>query len=208
MAKNMSIVERLHKRNVKIWKMTEETHSEMGDFMDFSKLYKMQRICKNIKTNKDFGQLSPSYTNCQVVKILSFGRFLKVDGRVVRGYEDLSSASLFEIQSYGKSIVRIWDQKSEKYLRITRRGDVGLTKHKDEDTLFRKTFEENDKDTFASHKYYLHKKHDLFLSTNHNGKVMPECGRCSSLARGRCTKDFQILQQTDIDCKPKRRRRR
>jgi len=104
---------------------------------------------------------------------------------------------IFQIESYGSSIIRLMDIKSQKYLILTERGDIGATGKKTDESLFFHHLEENAYDTFASVKYYRKKPYDLFLAIKKNGK--PRQARNTSA--GQRSSQFVPLHMKSEICK-------
>jgi len=113
-------------------------------------------------------------SNCYVVRLFcKTSSYLSVsDEKVVGGDPNKASdEDVFQIESYGSSIIRLKNVEANKYLKMTKAGHIELTSDKSEDSLFFQHLEENKYITFSSEKYYMHTKHDLFISVKKNRKL-------------------------------------
>jgi len=178
MAKNATVFkQRLHEQVVNIW-LKGNGNEDYEDDTAYAKAAISAVTRPRILENKEAEGVSASYSNCLVVKIFSdYGYFIAVRKNIVKGFRDdklQKDDGIFELQTYGRSLVRLLDTKSQKYLSITNRGDVIPVREKTDETLFKHKLEENHFDTFASHKYFLKDfPRELFLTINHNGKILP-----------------------------------
>lgn len=113
-------------------------------------------------------------SNCNVVRLYCRTRsYLSVSKDRVLGRHPnkASDEDIFQIESYGNSIIRLKNVKVNKYLKMTKTGHIELTTKKSEDSLFFQHLEETNYITFSSEKYYIYTKHDLFISVKRNGKI-------------------------------------
>ncbi|XP_057306278.1 fibroblast growth factor 1-like [Hydractinia symbiolongicarpus] len=78
---------------------------------------------------------------------------------------------IFRIETYGTSIIRLKNIKSNMYVKMTKKGHVKLTKKKNADSLFLQHHEENKFITFASEKYFINEINDMFISVKRNGRL-------------------------------------
>ncbi|XP_031566983.1 fibroblast growth factor 1-like [Actinia tenebrosa] len=111
---------------------------------------------------------------------------------LVRGTVMQSSKHvLFEMQSFGPSLVKIKSVATGRYLSMRRDGSLRATRHSNSrETIFKETHEMNAFHSYASHKYYRETPHDMLVGIKRNGEVK----RATRTMHGQTATQFLVIK--------------
>ncbi|XP_022794946.1 fibroblast growth factor 1-like [Stylophora pistillata] len=111
---------------------------------------------------------------------------------VVRGTVDQRSKYvLFEMQSFGPSLVRLMSPATGRYLAMRRDGTLrGLRSQTTRDSLFKETHEQNAFHSYASHRYYRKQPHDMLVGIKRNGQIK----RATKTFHGQTATQFLVIK--------------
>ncbi|XP_031566991.1 fibroblast growth factor 10-like [Actinia tenebrosa] len=130
---------------------------------------------KKLRLNREIFSIpkAASPTHTRVIRLYCrTGYLMAAYNRRLQGTTDIkNNQTWFELQSYGQSIVRLKSLGTGKYLAINWQGKPKMQGRLREESLFRTKLERNGFHSFASHKYYLRHRHDLFIGIKKNGSV-------------------------------------
>ncbi|XP_012560378.1 putative fibroblast growth factor 1 [Hydra vulgaris] len=153
--------------------------------------WQQSKQSKPILVNKGISYSLNQWTNCRVIYArCRNGLDLAVVNRKVVGINSPYSINgIFEIQSYGTSVVMLKHAETNKYLAMDKKGNIQIMATKSDETLFYHYLEENGYITFASVKYYINEYYDLFLSLRKNGKIR----KANRTAAGQSASQFLLI---------------
>ncbi|XP_032228975.1 fibroblast growth factor 1 [Nematostella vectensis] len=97
----------------------------------------------------------------------------KTDKKLCGTTNTTSHQTLFDLESYGRSIVRLKHVQSQRYIAINHKGRLLMQGSLQDDSLFKTKHEENGFHSFASRKFSLRHRHDLFIGIQKNGFCKP-----------------------------------
>ncbi|XP_058950614.2 fibroblast growth factor 1-like [Pocillopora verrucosa] len=130
-------------------------------------------------------------TNCKIFCRSGYHLQILPSG-VVRGTVDQDSEYvLFEMQSFGPSLVRLMSPATGRYLTMKRDGTLrGLRSQTTRDSLFKETHEENAFHSYASYRYYRKQPHDMLVGIKRNGQIK----RATKTFHGQTATQFLVIK--------------
>ncbi|XP_044178279.1 fibroblast growth factor 16-like [Acropora millepora] len=111
---------------------------------------------------------------------------------MVRGTVDQESKYvLFEMQSFGPSLVKLMGITTGRYLVMRRNGTLhGLRNRRSRDSLFKETHEQNAFHSYASHRFYRKKPYDMLVGIKRNGQIK----RATKTVHGQTATQFLVIK--------------
>ncbi|EDO37008.1 predicted protein [Nematostella vectensis] len=104
-----------------------------------------------------------------------------------------SMYGLFELESYGRSLIRVKSVPHDMYIAISNTGQVYATANTSVETLLRETRAENYFHTFSSYQYNGEDRHkQWYLAIKQNGHVK----NASTVLKQHRSHQFQVVDQT------------
>lgn len=144
-----------------------------------------------LKRVRKITKLPTTTTQCKIFCRSGYHLEILPNG-VVRGSVDQDSKYiLFEMQSFGPSLVKLMSINTGRYLVMRRDGTLrGLHNGRSRDSLFKETHEQNAFHSYASHKFYRNQPHDMLIGIKKNGKIK----RATKTLFGQTATQFLVIK--------------
>ncbi|XP_078372849.1 fibroblast growth factor 1-like [Oculina patagonica] len=130
-------------------------------------------------------------THCKIFCRSGYHLQILPSGAVKGTVDQGSKYVLFEMQSFGPSLVRLMSTATGRYLSMRRDGSLrGLRSQSNRDSLFKETHEQNAFHSYASHRYYRQQPHDMLVGIKRNGQIK----RATKTLHGQTATQFLVIK--------------
>ncbi|CAH3032296.1 unnamed protein product [Porites lobata] len=144
-----------------------------------------------LKRVRKITKLPTTSTHCKIFCRSGYHLQILPNG-VVKGTLDQDSKYVvFEMQSFGTSLVRLKSITTGRYLTMRRNGTLrGLRNQNKRDSLFKETHEQNAFHSYASHRYFRRQPHDMLVGIKRNGQIK----RATKTLHGQTATQFLVIK--------------